>query len=676
MDRISDTRKCMASLAIFKTLYDEKKDLYSVIASFSQQLICDQKLHGFSLQEFCYKIKEAYGFNLPIAVVKTSLKRLTFLNCEKSFYTYQGTFEELLDKETISSLEKDNEDRNQAIFEALLQHVEKEENVVLNEMQKEVLYNSFCSYVIDENSEVEFKNDISSFIISHSKDANFSEQLNNIRIGVVIFVGLAYNTNYDKIDGIDTKLNIYLETEILFHRAGYNGEIFKTLYDEFYSLVLDINHRAHKSLISLYYFSETRREIEDYFAIAEKIVDGQAQLDPSKTAMKYIVDCCDSASDVKELEAEFFDDLTRNGISLDLQENYYDKEHYNLTIEHEKFIQDDSVTAENVLSKLRLLNYINIKRGGKAQNIFRNIGHILLTGNSLTFKLAFDDAIRKEGDVPLATGLDFLTNRFWLIADKGMASNMKLKSLDILTKAQIVMSASVSESVAQKFKKLIQDDNEGKFNLEKKKAALAGLHIHSVKPEDLDSANQETYLNFIKAKDIDAYLANNELEKQQAKEKIAMSDANAAESQKVARLAILAFLESENRQRKEKHEQIVKEYKSRKNKWVVKQISHKQKYSICRLLDYVTVVALVCLGSLRKFSLGYSVLFAFISALIPFVRPLWNHQILVRDFKFLFYKRIWKDEVKHLEEAYSNIEPRPKLELMTFDDAERKFTKI
>lgn len=537
-------------------------------------------------------------------------------------------------------------------------------------------YNSFCSYVIDENSEVEYKNDISSFIISHSKDANFSEQLNNIRIGVVIFVGLAYNTNYDKIDGIDTKLNIYLETEILFHRAGYNGKIFKTLFDEFYSLVLDINHRAHKSLISLYYFSETRKEIEDYFAIAEKIVDGQAQLDPSKTAMKYIVDCCDSASDVKELEAEFFDDLTRNGISLDLQENYYDKEHYNLTIEHEKFIQDDSVTAENVLSKLRLLNYINIKRGGKAQNIFRNIGHILLTGNSLTFKLAFDEAIRKEGDVPLATGLDFLTNRFWLIADKGMASNMKLKSLDILTKAQIVMSASVSESVAQKFKKLIQDDNEGKFNLEKKKAALAGLHIHSVKPEDLDSANQETYLNFIKAKDIDAYLANNELEKQQAKEKIAMSDANAAESQKVARLAILAFLESENRQRKEKHEQIVKEYKSRKNKWVVRQISHKQKYSICRLLGYLTVAALVCLVSLWKLSLGYSVLFALISALIPFVRPLWNHQILIRDFKFLFYKRVWKDEVKHLEKAYSNIEPRPKLELMTFDEAERKCSMI
>ena len=76
--------------------------------------------------------------------------------------------------------------------------------------------------------------------------------------------------------------------------------------------------------------------------------------------MKYIVDRCESASDVKELEAEFFDDLTENGILLDRQENYYDKANYELNIEHEKFIQDDFVTEDNVLDKLRLLNYINI----------------------------------------------------------------------------------------------------------------------------------------------------------------------------------------------------------------------------------------------------------------------------------------------------------------------------
>lgn len=41
MDRISDNKKCMASLAVFRSLYDKDKDLYSVIASFSKQLIID-----------------------------------------------------------------------------------------------------------------------------------------------------------------------------------------------------------------------------------------------------------------------------------------------------------------------------------------------------------------------------------------------------------------------------------------------------------------------------------------------------------------------------------------------------------------------------------------------------------------------------------------------------------
>lgn len=665
----------MASLAIFKTLYDKKKDLYSVIASFSQKLIYDQKLHAFNLQEFCNKLKEVYGFNLPNAVVKTSLKRLKFLECDNG-YTYQGTFEELVDKDAIASLEEENENKNRVIFESLLQFVEKEENIVLSEMQRDTLYNSFCSYVIDENSDVDFKNDISSFIIKHSDDVGFSEQLNQIRLGVVIFVGLSYNTNFDKIDGIDTKLNIYLETEILFHRAGYNGALFKKLYEDFFKLVTDINRRSRKNLISLYYFSETRKEIEDYFAIAEAIVLGQKQLDPSKTAMKYIVDSCDDASDVKELEAEFFNDLTENGILLDHQENYYDKENYGLTIEHNKFTTDDSVTEENIMNKLRLLNYINIKRGGKSQNIFRNVGHILLTGNSLTFKLAFDEDIRKEGDVPLATGLDFLTNRFWLIADKGMASKMKLKSLDILTKAQIVMSASVSESIAQKFKKLIQDNKDGNFNLEKKKAALAGLHIHSVKPEDLDSANQETYLNFIKSKDIDAYIAKNEFEKQQAKEKIAQSDAKAAVNKEIALRAIQSYIVSVNKQRIGEHKRNVDEYKDRKERWIKHQMCIKQKRAMKCVLIYLFIFTLACMGILLDWGSTMKILSSLITLIITFVLPFVNHQSLFQKGKFLLSKKVWNGTLKDMINSYSKIEKRPKLKLMSKEEAEFKIGKI
>lgn len=283
MDRISDNKKCMASLAVFRSLYDKEKDLYSVIASFSKQLIISQRLNGFELQEFCSKFKDEYGFDLPTAVIKTSLKRLNFLKNEHTYYLLTECLDNL-DIDNVSQLETESTQRNQEILDALVKYVESEEGTVLSENQKQILYNSFCSFVIDETTDVEYKNDISSFVLLKSTDATFIKQLNDIRLGLVIFIGLCYNTNFDKIDGIDSKLNIYLETEILFHRAGYNGQLFKTLYKEFYNLVQEINRKAHKTLISLYYFAETDKDIRDYFAIAEDIVRGKKPLDPSKTA--------------------------------------------------------------------------------------------------------------------------------------------------------------------------------------------------------------------------------------------------------------------------------------------------------------------------------------------------------------------------------------------------------
>lgn len=74
MERISDSRKCMASLAVFKTLYDKHEDLYTVIASFSELLIHKQQLKTFNLQRFCSKFKEEYGFDLPTAVIKNIIE--------------------------------------------------------------------------------------------------------------------------------------------------------------------------------------------------------------------------------------------------------------------------------------------------------------------------------------------------------------------------------------------------------------------------------------------------------------------------------------------------------------------------------------------------------------------------------------------------------------------------
>lgn len=674
MDRISDNKKCMASLAVFRSLYDKDKDLYSVIASFSKQLIIDNRLNGFELQEFCSKFKAEYGFDLPTAVIKTSLKRLKFLKIEQTYYTLNESLDDL-NADNVAKLEKESNQRNQSILDELVEYIEKEDNATLNDEQKQVLYNSFCSFVIDETTDVEYKNDISSFVLLKSTDTDFIKQLNDIRLGLVIFIGLCYNTNFNKIDGIDSKLNIYLETEILFHRAGYNGELFKTLYEEFGNLVQDINKKAHKHLISLYYFAETDKDIRDYFAIAEDIVRGKKQLDPSKTAMKYIVTHCQYPSDVKTMESSFFQDLQSAGIAMDRQENYYDKQNYELNIEQENFITSESFTEEDVYNKLKLLNYVNIKRGGKAQNVFRNIGHILLTGNSLTFKIAFDDNIRHCGDVPLATGLDFLTNRFWLIANKGFSTKLELTSLNILTKAQIVMSASVNESISIKYKKLIKEEENGDFDLAKQEAALAGLHKHSINPEDLNSTNQETYLNFLKTEDINKYIAEKELERQQAKDEITKLQTSAAEKEALANKALAALLEKENKNLQEEHEKQIIAYKKHKEVWINKQLSKKKRVAIYWTVGYLIIVSLACVISFCKLD-GVLAFFATLfMVLVPFVRPMWNHRKIIDSIYFLFCKKVYSLEIKKLELAYSKIEPRPKFSGVTKEDIVAKLNE-
>lgn len=651
----------MASLAVFRTLYDEEKDLFSVIASFSKLLIFTKKLKCFELQRFCLKFKEEYGFDLPTAVIKTSLKRLKFLEVKQSFYTLKGNVEEL-DTNKISKLEDENNQKNRTIIELLVSYVENEENAILNEEQRQILCSSFCSFVIDENTDVQYKDYISSFVLKNSSDSDFINQLNNIRIGLVVFIGLSYNANFDTVDGIDTKLNIYLDTEILFHRAGYNGKLYKKVYDEFYNLVQEINGKARKTLISLYYFAETEKEVRDYFAIAEEIVRGRKRVDPSKTAMQYIVTNTQSASDVKSMETTFFHDLQIGGIALDRQENYYDRQHYELNIEQSDFVISDSFTEEDVGRKLKLLNYVNIKRGKKAQNVFRNIGHILLTGNSLTFKISLDERIKKKGDIPLATGLDFLTNRFWLIANKGFTKKLQLTSLNILTKAQFVMSSSVNGAISARFKALVKEEKEGCFDLEKQKITLAGLHKHSIKPEDLTSVNQETYLNFIKMEDVSAYIAEQELLRQRG-----------VAANKLANKAVEVLMKQENSKRQEEYKREKEKYDEHKRRWVKGKMFKKKWYSICWVSSYVFLIILLCVLSLIKLNGWWAAIAAILSAVIPCIRPLCNHHKILDSFRFLCSRKIRCEEKENLEQKYNDEEETcPQLKSITKEEIEAK----
>lgn len=60
---VSDNIRCMASLAVFRELYnDNESDIFSVIAAFAKNIIIKEKIYQFELQDFCLKLNNEYGF--------------------------------------------------------------------------------------------------------------------------------------------------------------------------------------------------------------------------------------------------------------------------------------------------------------------------------------------------------------------------------------------------------------------------------------------------------------------------------------------------------------------------------------------------------------------------------------------------------------------------------------
>lgn len=469
-------------------------------------------MSNFNLQQMVNIINQDYGFDLPTAVVKKSLRKLEFLDRNQSSYTIKQEVPFNADK--VREITKNEITENQKIIDYLCEYVESKSGETLSVAEKSKLCNDFCAFIIDDTKATNYSELISQFILEKSNDKIFVEQLNQIRQGVVYYVGLNYNVDYNVIDELKSPLNIYLDTEIIFHLFGLNGQIFKDLFDEFYALVEEINKKAKVPIIKLKYFTENRDEIDSYFMTAERIVRKEAQLNPSKQAMCNIVNGCIDASQVVEKKTELFKMLSSKNITIDPQDRYYDKEvNWKYLIDSKSFYEykDGEISEKDIDRKVNLLNYISIKRGYKDQSIFRNVGHILLAANRVTFNIAFDKNVRKDNCVPLATSLSFMTNRFWMILNKGLANLSTLRSINIITKAQIALSSRINDNVNKLFAQFVEEDKQGKFDTNRKKITLAELHKSSVSPDDLNAENADTYVDVLSANDINAFIAEREL---------------------------------------------------------------------------------------------------------------------------------------------------------------------
>src|SRR5690606_30526175 len=199
MEDVLQESKCLASLAVFRELYNSEKDIYGIIGEFLKEIITSNGKHQFSLTEITQLLNDTYDFKIPEAVVSTSLNRF------KDSYTKAQGYYTITNQETFSITGKltgyhsQIQNNNNVIIKNLFEFIENETSAKLSDDEKEDVVHSFCSFIIDESTAQEYAEYVSAFIVKGKQDSNFTNQLNTIKEGVVLYTGLKFNSNLNQL---------------------------------------------------------------------------------------------------------------------------------------------------------------------------------------------------------------------------------------------------------------------------------------------------------------------------------------------------------------------------------------------------------------------------------------------------------------------------------------------
>lgn len=513
MKNVKEESKLLASLTVFRELYDKQKDVYGVIAEFLKEVIVKNGKRKFNTTEITNLLNNSFDFSLPEAVVNTAIKRLN-LPKEDGVYIVQTM--PVLENRTVETLQEQNLNSNVELFSNLFSFIEAKKGINLSENEKTNVVRSFCSFLLDDTNPIDYSEYISGFAIANKNDENFRKNINKIREGVILYSGIKYS-NLGEMGSWQTNITIYLDTEILFYFAGYGGKLYKSLFEDFYNYVKEINNKAGRVLVKLEYFEEVRIEIDEFFNKAEDIVKGKDRLNPKGTAMAYVVDGCQTPSDVLSKKSDFYRSLKINGILESEKTNYYAKENHDFNIVDAQTIQNISNEfGADITENIKFLNYVNIQRKKEFLNSFENIGHILLTGTSLTLKIASHEKINPERTVPLATSLYWVTNRFWFKLNKGFGDGNFPSSFDVISKAQMVLSAILNKSIGEKYDELQTEFRQGKITEEIAKSRVVQLRSQAMKPEDIGREDVLPILDALSENSLEEFVKEQEFSRNEA----------------------------------------------------------------------------------------------------------------------------------------------------------------
>ena len=493
----------LASTAVFAEMANNNTDLKQILIEFILSTYSLEKTFTQTANEVVEALSNHFEFEIPLAVVRTLMKKIKGDNLLTQI---DGKFtissEERKKWESfINKVEKKEIDQDK-ITQELVEYVEQQKGP-LQQNEKAELLNCFTGYLFDESFEDNYSDLVSAFIINKSKIGDVSKELNLIREGITILRGIKYNPDINEVQSWRNQLTIYLDTEHLFNISGYNGEVYKKLIDDLLSIVKEINieHQNKKSerAINFKFLEETELEVKSFFFAAKKIISGESNRRLSSVAMNNILNGASSVSDIIKKESEFFRALKLLGIIKEDPIELY--ENHRLNIEDPiifKKYQDEN-REEEISAILKSFTAVNIKRKGNNRNSFENIGFIILTGSFLKLQISSDLNLKiTDGDFSFATNVYYATNRLWFRLNRGLGFKSQLPtSLDVVAKAQMLLSSHLNSSVRDEYNKLENELETGNKTIEDVQDYYIKLRSSVVKPEEIVPENIEEKVKFL-----------------------------------------------------------------------------------------------------------------------------------------------------------------------------------
>lgn len=487
-----DSASILASFATLKTLSDGKKynSSYQLLSEFIHYIIYTENLFSFAAIDMKAYLKNIFGFEIPEAVVKTASKSLIYLSRKNGVYTVEE--DKFVPDQTLEKAKNKDLDTNSLVINELEKYIlEVDPDEIIN---REQLTRDIMSFLVDENPRASgrYYELISEFILKKEDDITVQECFRKIREGSILYIGITHNIN--ETGNFQNSLTLYLDTEILFSLAGYNGEIYKTLAYDFYNQVKSANLNGEK--IRLTYFPEVEREVEDYFTTASSIVERTIPV-INKPAMAAIINGCKTSADVDVKRADFFHTLNYSlGIHKDKKVDYYTQEDipFNLeSLEHTDPKDQESWRFISHINKLRKAKYFSDYADCKYLFI-TNTNHTLRIAREYTEKVKAESAL--EFIVDNAINLDKITNIIWYKLGNGFSKKEYPSNVSAILKARIVLSTCINHNVESVYSEIKEQYRNGKITEEQLASRIITLKRKPSLPEEIEGDSIEESMDF------------------------------------------------------------------------------------------------------------------------------------------------------------------------------------